>query len=72
MYNTWVVSKQSGIPLSPWCKESTRAMKRLTLKGLPYPHGQFDTQVPNNYFNYCKVIMQLQQYFNQLWALVYE
>ena len=29
-----------------------------------YPHGQFNTQVPNNYFNYCKVILQLQQYFN--------
>ena len=31
---------------------------------LPYPHGQLGTQVPNNYFNYCKVILQLQQYFN--------
>ena len=30
----------------------------------PYPHGQLGTQVPNNYFNYCKVILQLQQYFN--------
>ena len=34
------------------------------------PHGQFGTQVPINYFNYCKVIMQLQQYFYQLWACV--
>ena len=31
---------------------------------LPYLHGQFGTQVLNNYFNYCKVIMQLQQQFN--------
>ena len=37
---------------------------------LPYPHGQFGTQLSNNYFNYCKAIMQLQQYFNQLWAVV--
>ena len=29
-----------------------------------YPHGQLGTQVPNKYFNYCKVILQLQQYFN--------
>ena len=33
-------------------------------KQVPYPYGQFGTQEPNNYFNYCKVIMQLQQYFN--------
>ena len=31
---------------------------------IPYPHGQFGIQVPNNYFNYCKLIMHLQQYFN--------
>ena len=31
---------------------------------IPYPHGQLGTQVPNNYFYYCKVIMQRQQYFN--------
>ena len=37
---------------------------------LPYQHGQFGTQVMNNYFNYYKVILQLQQYFNQLWAVV--
>ena len=28
---------------------------------LPYLHGQLGTQVPNNYFNHCKVVMQLQQ-----------
>ena len=28
-------------------------------KRYPYSHGQFGTQVPNNYFNYCKVILQL-------------
>ena len=31
-----------------------------TIYNTPYMHGQFGTQVPNNYFNYCKVIMQLQ------------
>ena len=37
---------------------------------IPYPHGQFGTEVPNSYFNYCKVSWQLQQCFNQLWAVV--
>ena len=31
---------------------------------LLYLHGQFGIQVPNNYFNCCKLIMHLQQYFN--------
>ena len=33
-------------------------------------HGQFGNQVLNNYFNNCKVILQLQQYFDQLWTVV--
>ena len=44
--------------------------KEWTMKKYLYPHGQFGTQVQNNHFNYCKVIMQSQQYFNQLWAVV--
>ena len=35
---------------------------------IPYPHSQFGTQVSNNYFNYCKVILQLEQYFDQFWG----
>ena len=34
------------------------------------PEIVYRTRTANNYFNYCKVIMQLQQYFNQLWAVV--
>ena len=48
------------------CTPDTHAPSSQVLKNvlLPYPHGQFGTQVPNNYFNCCKVIMQLQQYVN--------
>ena len=56
-----------------WVSECIYSIKfylRDTTLKLPYPHGQFRTQVPNNYFNYCKAILQLQQYFNQLWAVV--
>ena len=36
---------------------------------IPYPYGQFDRhQVLNNYFNYCKVSMQLWQYFDHYYS----
>ena len=55
-----------------WIEIGSHCQIFLTpLHSTPYPHGQFGTQVPNNCFNYCKVILQFQQYFNQLGAVVY-
>ena len=55
--------------INDWCVMTPLYIPHLLRDPLPYPHGQFGTQMPNKYFNYCKVILQFKQYFNQLWAL---
>ena len=57
LHGTWVLK---------FCSDKEIINDLIT--SIPHPHGQFGTQVPNTYFNYYKVILQLQQYLNQLWA----